>query len=141
MPKLSVISTFAPEKMEKFSVNLFAELEKRDISCHKPKISSNPDEQALSKEEIFNNLVKEISKATRVLFIAHDETADWGAMLGLVYALKKDIIILSEQDNLIPFMAARMSEKVLFVDNFEKVGEYAERLAELVKKKAKKRKI
>ncbi len=135
MAKLYLISTFSPLEMKEYSTLLFAQLRQEGIECLEPSFSGKIKEGLLEKEEIFKSVCADVRAAGIIIFISHNETADWGALLGYAFALKKKIIILSEKDNLIPFMAARMKTDLLFVDQLSHSNEYVDKLVALIKKK------
>ena len=136
MKNLYLIGTLPPEQMKKYSEEIFAALTSHGITCLTPSFSDNAGEP--TKELLFKSICDDVKRARQILFISQNETPDWGAMLGYAFALKKEIIILSEHDNLIPFMGARMSSKIIFVDNLEKIVEYIEKLVTEIKKPKKK---
>lgn len=134
MANLYVVSTFMSEEMASYSHELFSALTKRGIVCLKPSFSGKVEESKKQAEELFLHLCLDITKAETILFIAENETADWGAVLGFAYGLKKEIIILAEEDTYISFMASRMKTKSLRVKSIKEIEAYADNLTELIKK-------
>lgn len=129
MSKLYIVSTRSRMDTVDLSRKLTDKLNESGVDVGEMSFSGQFDEGKLSNAQLFKKIISGAGDSEHVLFIAGEETADWGAVMGVCFALKKDVILLSEKDYEVPFMAAHMRTKSIRVENITDVDAY---IAELV---------
>ncbi len=120
-------SRISPEWNANFNPELCKALEEQGINCYLPQRDTNQDG---SREERFHQNIEGIKKSDIVLAVAFDESPNWGVEIGYAYGIKKKIVILKSKKHTIPLMAEYMANKVMVVEDLEKIHTYIDDLIE-----------
>lgn len=129
MNDVYLTSTFTNEWNVKFNPILGQALQTAGLACSLPeKIKDNQ-----VPSEIFTRDIDNLKNSKCILAVAKNESPNWGAELGFVYALKKPIIALTDVGHTIPLICSGMITEKLEVDNLDDIDTYLPKLLALIK--------
>ncbi|MFA6514911.1 MAG: nucleoside 2-deoxyribosyltransferase [Candidatus Paceibacterota bacterium] len=131
MKNIYLTSTFTNQWNVEFNPKIGEALEKSGITCYLPHRDTNQEEK---DEILFSQDIRGIEESSLILAIALNESPNWGAELGYAYGIKKQIIILTNENHLVPLICNGMKTEIVQVNDLNQIEEYIDLLVEKIKK-------
>ena len=131
MRNIFITSTLHSDWNEAFNPKLCEVLELKGLHCHLPQRDTN---QVGPFEDKFQQNIKGIKDAQKLLCIAENESVNWGGEVGFAYGIKKKIIALKNKEHEIPLMLRYMITDTVEVDDLNNIESYIDELVEKIKK-------
>jgi len=131
MKDIFITSTLKSEWNRNFNPLLCQKLEKEGIKCHLPQRDTNQNSTEIDK---YKQNIDGIKNSKKILAIGANESINWGLEVGYAFGLRKNIILLTNEDLEIPTMSLGMYYKVIRVNNLDNVDDYLNKLIEIILK-------
>lgn len=110
----------------RFNFLLCSQLETKGLKCFLPQ----RDVKAGSASAIFNQNKAAMDKAKIILCIVINESPNLGIEAGYAYGIKKKVIMLTSNNQVMPEMFEGMQVEVIRVQDLEHFGLYLEKILE-----------